>query len=65
MKKLEIVWFLTKGGVPPPPPLLRFGTFPVFSFNFLLLLNDLLVVKHILYDMDVLPSPHIECINLY
>ena len=32
MKKPEIVWFLTKGGV--PPPLLRFGTFPVFSPNF-------------------------------
>ena len=30
MKNPEIVWFFTKGGVPPLPPIVRFGTFPVF-----------------------------------
>ena len=39
MKKPEIVWFLTQGGVPPPPPLLRFGTFPFFSYDFFIALK--------------------------
>ena len=38
MKKPEIVWFLTKGGV-PPPPLLWFGTFLFFSYNFFIALK--------------------------
>ena len=33
-KKREIVWYLTKGGV-PHPPLARFGQFPVFSCEIL------------------------------
>ena len=35
---MEIVWFLTKGGGPPPLPLLRFDTFPFFSQKFFIAL---------------------------
>ena len=31
MKKLEIVWYFTKGGVSPLPLLLKIGKFPFFS----------------------------------
>ena len=55
MKKMEIV--LTKEGV-SPPPLYRGLIYFLFFTEIFYCSFDLLIVKHILYNMGVLPGPH-------